>query len=189
MESKAKNLCLGILREATTAWERRVPFTPSDVQKLISEKGIQVIIQPSSNRCFTDREYQMAGAMVSEDLTPCSVIAGIKPIKIEKVIPQKTYMMYTRLATGNVTLSGYLKGLLEKRVTLIDYERIRDEKDRGLVGSSKLAGFIGAFNSFRVLGEFLLLRENINTPFLHIGGSAYMHKDKEACIRSLRQAW
>jgi hypothetical protein len=57
------------------------------------------------------------------------------------------------------------------------------------VGSSQLAGFVGAFNSFRILGEYLLLKKLINTSFLHIGGSAYMHRDKNHCIESLRQAF
>ena len=90
--------------------------------------------------------------------------------------------MYTRVHTGAALIVPYLKTLIEKKICLIDYERIRNEKDEILVGSSKLAGFIGMFNAFRVIGEYLLLRRNINTPFLYVGGSAYMHRDKVECI-------
>ena len=86
--------------------------------------------------------------------------------------------MYTRVHTGAELIKPYLKKLLESSITLVDYEKIRNEKDEILVGSSKLAGFIGMFNAFRVLGEFLLIRKGINTPFLYMGGSAYMHSDK-----------
>ena len=87
-------------------------------------------------------------------------------------------MMYSRLASGAQSLKEYAKLIQAKQASVIDYERIRDENDQILVGSSQLAGFVGAFNSFRILGEYLLLRKLINTSFLHIGGSAYMHRDK-----------
>ncbi len=83
----------------------------------------------------------------------------------------------------------YLNEILEKRVTLIDYEQIRDQTTgRALVGSNKLAGFIGMYNAFRVLGEFLLMRRGLNNSFLHIGGSAYMHEDKKHCMADLERA-
>ena len=84
-------------------------------------------------------------------------------------------MMYTRVHTGAELIVPYLKTLIDKKITLIDYEKIRNEKDEIVVGSSKLAGTVGMFNIFRILGEYLLLRENLNTPFLFTGGSAYMH--------------
>ena len=57
----------------------------------------------------------------------------------------------------------------------MDYEKIRDEKDKMIVGSSKLAGTVGMFDAFRLVGETLLIRNKMNTPFLYTGGSAYMH--------------
>jgi hypothetical protein len=83
--------------------------------------------------------------------------------------------MYSRVHTGSESIVGYLKSLLEKKICLLDYEKIRDEKDQMMIGSSKLAGAVGIFDSFRTIGEFLLLRRNLNTPFLFTGGSAYMH--------------
>ena len=44
-----------------------------------------------------------------------------------------------------------------------------------IVGSSKLAGTVGMFDAFRLVGETLLIRNKMNTPFLYTGGSAYMH--------------
>jgi hypothetical protein len=85
--------------------------------------------------------------------------------------------MYSRVHTGAELIIPYLKALLDKKITLVDYEKIRNEKDEMIVGSSKLAGCVGMFNVFRMIGELLLLRRNMNTPFLYTGGSAYMHKD------------
>lgn len=90
-------------------------------------------------------------------------------------------MMYTRVHTGAKHIASYFRELIEKNITLIDYERIRNPQNEILVGSSKLAGTVGMFNIFRIIGELVLLRENINTPFLFTGGSAYMHPNKESC--------
>ena len=62
-------------------------------------------------------------------MSEAHVISGIKPAKIETLIPNKVYMMYTRVHTGAPTVVNYLKGLLEKNITLIDYEKIRGDKD------------------------------------------------------------
>ena len=56
-----------------------------------------------------------------------------------------------------------------------------------IVGSSKLAGTVGMFNIFWMIGELLLMRKNMNTPFLYTGGSAYMHKDKASCYEALKK--
>lgn len=95
--------------------------------------------------------------------------------------------MYSRVASGAAVIVPYLKKVLENKITIIDYERIRDDKDQMLVGSSKLAGSIGMFNTFRIIGEYLLLRRNMNTPFLYTGGSAYMHQDKQSCFSALQK--
>jgi len=114
------------------------------------------------------------------DLSDCHVIAGIKPI--QELYPNKTYLYYSRLASGATHLKPYLESVLSQKVSVIDYERIRDDEGRSLVGSSKLAGFIGAFNALRVYGEYLLLRKGVSTSLLHMGGSAYMHRDKRECL-------
>jgi len=89
--------------------------------------------------------------------------------------------MYSRVHTGAEIILPYLRTLLEKKITLIDMEMIRNDKGEMLVGSSKLAGTVGMFNIFRIVGESLLLRKKINTPFIYTGGSAYMHPSKQSC--------
>lgn len=185
---KSSNLVLGILRETTTPWERRVPFTPEAVAHMVNHLNIRVLIQSSSNRCYSDHLYEKAGAEIADDLTPCHVIAGIKPANISTLIANKTYVMYTRVHTGADLIIPYLKKLLESRITLVDMEKIRSvESDEMLVGSSKLAGVVGMFNSFRLVGELLLLRRGINSVLLHTGGSCYMHRNLQDCKDVLKR--
>ncbi len=94
---------------------------------MITEKGIEVHIQPSQTRCYSDLEYAKIGAILNEDLSECQVIAGIKPIK--EMMAGKTYMMYSRLASGAKSLEEYARQVHEKKISVIDYERIRDKED------------------------------------------------------------
>jgi alanine dehydrogenase len=44
-----KDHTIGIVREEKNKWERRVVLTPKEVKVLV-DKGIRVLIQPSTNR-------------------------------------------------------------------------------------------------------------------------------------------
>ena len=76
------------------------------------------------------------------------IIMGIKPIKPENVLQNKLYMMYTRIHTFNESTKPLLLSFIDKKCSLIDYECVRHESTKKmLIGSSRLAGKIGAFNS------------------------------------------
>ena len=76
-------MAVGIRREDKNEWERRVPLTPTAVGQLVAE-GIDVIVQPSTLRVFSDEDYHAAGARVQEDLGACSVVLAVKEIPAER---------------------------------------------------------------------------------------------------------
>jgi alpha-aminoadipic semialdehyde synthase len=92
MENKK---CIGIVRECKNKWERRCSLTPTEVRKLVNEENIKVIVQSSSNRCYTDIEFQEAGAVIQEDLSEASVIFGVKEVPMENLIEGKTYFFFS----------------------------------------------------------------------------------------------
>lgn len=47
---------LAVRRESKNRWERRAPVTPAHVKQLV-QRGVKVIVQPSSLRTFPDRQY------------------------------------------------------------------------------------------------------------------------------------
>lgn len=47
---------IGIRREDKNRWERRAPLAPSHVKELV-KRGITVIVQPSSLRTYSDKQY------------------------------------------------------------------------------------------------------------------------------------
>jgi hypothetical protein len=38
---------------------------------MVTERGIEVHMQPSKIRCFSDMEYERAGAKIREELSEC----------------------------------------------------------------------------------------------------------------------
>jgi alpha-aminoadipic semialdehyde synthase len=56
---------------------------------------VRVLVQSSSNRCYTDIEFEAAGAEITEDLSPASVIFGVKEVPIENLLPNKTYFFFS----------------------------------------------------------------------------------------------
>jgi alpha-aminoadipic semialdehyde synthase len=158
---------IGVRRENKTYWEGRTPLTPDDVRALISD-GVKVIVQPSSLRCFSDIEYIQAGAEISEDLSECSIIAGIKEVDIALLLPRRTYLFFAHVIKGQPYNMGLLDALLAKGIRHIDYECIRDTTQRNrLVAFGVYAGNAGVIDFISGLGE-LLLNRHISTPFIHI---------------------
>ena len=83
---------LGIIRE-TREDESRTPLVPNHVTK-IKEKynHVNILVQPSKNRCFSDLEYKNAGAIIQEDLNECNIILGVKEIGTNLLNENKTYL-------------------------------------------------------------------------------------------------
>ncbi len=71
---------IGIRYEDKYVMERRVPLVPAHLKKLIEEHGIEFYVETSAKRVFTDEEYEAAGATVTDDLSDCPVIFGVKEI-------------------------------------------------------------------------------------------------------------
>jgi alpha-aminoadipic semialdehyde synthase len=94
MVDKTTQGTIGILREEKNKWERRCSITPTEVIQLVA-KGIRVLVQPSTTRCYTEDEFAEAGAIISEDVSEASVIFGVKEVPIENLLPNKTYFFFS----------------------------------------------------------------------------------------------
>ncbi len=81
-----------------------------------------------------------------------------------------------------------LEAMLEKRIRLVDFECIRENKEQNpqrLVAFGRYAGIAGAFDFIRGIGEFLL-QKKLQTPFIFLG-STYMYEDYEAMQDALKR--
>jgi saccharopine dehydrogenase (NAD+, L-lysine-forming) len=170
---------IGLRREDKSEWERRVPVTPQDAAALEREYNVRVIAQTSPTRAFTDDEFVQAGVTVQEDLTPCPVILGIKEIPKESFEPDKTYVFFAHVIKGQPYNMSMLRRMLELGCTLIDYERVVDEKNRRLIFFGWHAGVAGMIDTLWALGQRLAW-EGIPTPFSDLRQTHNYHDLAEA---------
>lgn len=99
------------------------------------------------------------GAVIQEDLTSADVIFGVKEVPLDELIPNKTYFFFSHTIKAQEYNMGLLDAMLEKKIRMIDYECIRENKEENpqrLVAFGRYAGIAGAFDFFRGVGEFLL---------------------------------
>ena len=71
-----RSFTISIIKEARVD-ENRTPFTPNQIQTLISNfPNLNILVQPSKNRCFKDKDYSKAGAKIEEDISSFYSIDG-----------------------------------------------------------------------------------------------------------------
>src|SRR5882672_4175060 len=154
---------IGIRREEKNPWERRAPLTPGHVAEL-ARFGLTVAIEPSPLRVFPDEAYRTAGGRITADLSSCSVVVGVKEIPIGQLLPGTAYLFFAHVTKGQPGNMAMLRRLMELRCSLVDYEKIVDDRGRRLVFFGRHAGFAGMLDTLSALGRRLLW-EGIGSPF------------------------
>ena len=175
---------LGILRETKNKWEARVPLNPEAVKKLIKQ-DFKVKIQPSNIRIYKDKEYIEAGALISDDLSECDLILGVKEIRLEEIVPGIPHLFFSHTVKGQDYNMPILQKFLDMKATLLDYELIKNTKDRRLVFFGKYAGNAGMVDTLWGLGQRLKKQYNLDTPFLKLKQS-YQYKSIKDALEHLK---
>lgn len=160
-------MIIAIRREDKNIWEKRTPLTPNDVSELIKSLGVKVLVQPSKIRIFSDDEYKKVGAIIKEDLSEADVIFGVKEVPPEKILPNKTYVIFAHVIKGQKHNMKMLKRLMDLKCNLIDYEKIVDERGKRLISFGKHAGYAGFIETFYAFGR-KLLKKGIDNPFAYL---------------------
>ncbi len=166
---------VGIRLEDKSVWERRVPLVPADIDELQAGHGLGVVVQPSENRIYPDTTFSEVGATVQMDLSAADVIFAVKEVPIPLLLDGKTYCFFAHVIKGQRYNMPLLRTLLDKGITLIDYERITDAQGHRLVKFGLEAGQAGMIDSLYVLGRRLLM-EGVPNPFSQIK-QAYTYRD------------
>ena len=166
---------IGIRREDKSKWEARTPLVPEDVSRYVKEHGIEIMVQKSPHRAFSEADYKAAGAVIVDDLAACPLIMGIKEIPTEKLEPNKTYVYFSHTIKGQSGNMPALRRLMELKCQLIDYEKIVDDRGRRLVFFGTYAGMAGMVDSLWALGQ-RLQHEGIANPFSRMQ-QAYHYRD------------
>lgn len=154
---------IGIRHEDKYHLERRSPLTPRHV-KMLSAQGIEVFVEKSPQRIFSEGDYRRAGGFIAENLQGIPVIIGIKEINPKLFEENKTYIFFAHVIKGQPYNMPMLAAMMQKKCNLIDYEKITDEQGRRLIFFGRFAGLAGMINSLWSFGERMKIfgRE---TPF------------------------
>lgn len=145
---------LGVLRETKTPPDRRVALPPEQVKKLIEKyPALDVVVQPSDFRAYTNSEYEKLGVQIQEDLSDCDILIGVKEVEISQLIAGKKYIFFSHTAKKQEHNKKLLKAILEKKIQLIDYEYLADQHGQRLVAFGRWAGIVGAYNALYAYGK------------------------------------
>jgi len=148
-----KCIKIGLLRETKTPPDRRIPLSPRVAAGLLQRyPQLQIVVQPSEYRCFSDQEFADADIPIQEDLSECDLLLGIKEVSIPALIEGKQYLFFAHVAKRQEYNRPLLKAILDKKITLTDYEYLTDSKGIRLIAFGRWAGIIGAYNGLRAWG-------------------------------------
>ncbi len=145
---------IGIIREGKTPADSRVPLSPHQCSQLV-EQGLQVSVQRSEVRCFSDDQYAHLGIDVVDNIDDCDILLGVKEVPISELIPNKTYFFFSHTIKEQAYNQKLLKACVDKKIRLIDYEVLTDETGKRVIAFGKFAGMVGAHNALWTYGERL----------------------------------
>jgi alanine dehydrogenase len=158
------NTRFGIRREDINRWEKRVPLIPSHARELTDRHPVEFRIQPSDIRVFTDEAYRLSGIPVEEGLSPCPIVLALKEIPVELIERGKTYLFFSHTAKGQAQNMPMLRKMMDLGCTVIDYEKMVDEKGRRVLYFGNYAGHAGMIDTIWALGK-RLEAEGTPNPF------------------------
>ena len=143
----------GILKERKNPPDRRVIFSPDELARLKQlYEGTSIKVESSDIRVFTDNQYKSFGIEVTDDVTDCDVLFGVKEVPVENLIPNKAYFFFSHTIKKQPYNRKLLQAVLEKNIDLYDHETIVDSHNRRLIGFGRYAGIVGTYNSIRAFG-------------------------------------
>ena len=158
---------IGIRREDKNKWERRVPLIPEHVKEFKEKYGVETVIQPSKIRVYSDDEYSDVGAVVKEDMSTCPIVFAVKEIPIHLFEKNKAYVFFSHTTKGQKYNMPMLKKMMDLGCTLIDYEKIVNERGFRLVFFGRYAGLAGMVDTLWAFGQ-RLKSKGIDSPFNEI---------------------
>ena len=145
---------IGIIKEGKVPQDKRVPLTPLECKELLEKfPQVELFVQPSDIRTFKDAEYSDLGIELREDLSDCEVLIGVKEVPYAMLIPNKTYFFFSHTTKEQPYNQKLLQTILEKKIRLVDWENLTNEKGTRVIAFGRYAGIVGAYNGILTYGK------------------------------------
>lgn len=160
IKSKNCSLFIGVPKE-TSMQERRVPLVPQDVELLVNN-GHDVLIETKAGEKanFSDRDYSEAGAQIAystEAVYKADIILKVEPLSHDEIELMKQGQTLISALQLSVQPKDFLKKLIDKRITAIAYDFIKDKS--GFLPVIRAMSEIAGNTSILIAAEYL---SNIN---------------------------
>lgn len=154
---------IGLIKEGKVPSDNRVALSPKQCRYLLDQfPSWDIIVESSPNRCFKDREYQKEGIKVVKDISTADILLGIKEVPKDQLISNKKYLFFSHTKKAQTFNKALFHVMMDKNITLIDYECLEHEDGQRLIGFGFFAGIVGAHNGIMAYGnrtkEFKLSR-------------------------------
>lgn len=147
-------MTIGLIRERKNPPDKRVPFTPAQVEEIEQRfPDVKIEVEESSIRSYKDKEYTDYRIPVVQDMSNCDILMGIKEVPIESLIEGKTYLFFSHTIKKQPHNRKLLQAVLKKNIRLIDYEALKDLQGNRLVAFGRFAGMVGAYNGILAYGK------------------------------------
>lgn len=145
---------LAVIREGKVPPDKRVPLTPQQCVEVMEKwPHVKVIVQKSEVRAFPDSAYSSLDIPVVEDISDCDIMIGVKEVNIEDLIPSKKYLFFSHTHKEQPYNRKLLQAILDRKIQLIDYEVMTDERESRIIGFGRYAGIVGCYNGFLAYGK------------------------------------
>ncbi|MCX7548196.1 NAD(P)-dependent oxidoreductase [Xanthomarina sp. F1114] len=142
-----------LIKERKNPPDRRVVFSPeklAEVRSQFPEASFKV--EASDIRVFPDSAYKALGFEVTDDVSDCDVMLGVKEVPIDNLISNKKYFYFSHTIKKQPYNRKLLQAMLDKKIEMYDHESIVKKSNSRLIGFGRYAGLVGAYNGFRALG-------------------------------------
>lgn len=139
---------IGIIKEGKVPPDHRVPLTPQQCQDALLT-GIDIAVQRSDVRAYSDDEYTAMDVRVTNDLSDRDLIIGVKEVPLDMLMADKAYLFFSHTIKKQPHNAKLLATILQRRITLIDHELLTDTKGKRVLAFGRWAGVVGAYNAIR----------------------------------------
>ena len=153
---------IGIIQERKSPPDFRVPLTPAQCKQVMEQfPQIEISVETSPHRCFADSEYTQQGILVSDNVSDCDFLFGVKEVPAASLIPNKKYFFFSHTLKKQPYNAKLLATILEKKISLIDYEALKGADGKRIIGFGRYAGIVGVYEGVRTFG---LKHNRFNMP-------------------------
>lgn len=147
-------LAIGLIKEGKIPHDNRVALTPAQCKWLKKHYAdVEIFVQPSPLRCYSDAEYEEAGIKLTNDLSHCQWLLGIKEIPVQQLIPSKRLMFFSHTIKKQPHNQQLIRAMIDKEITLVDYECLVHPNGSRIIGFGFFAGVVGAHNGLWAYGK------------------------------------